>query len=89
MLGHSEDRQRLELLSAEDFDIYVPKAGFAWSSVALRRLFLDSFRLLTIGYAGLYDDRQRLVYTEQLQQVMSEDNDSQKQRKAEDRIGQR
>ena len=29
---------------------------------------------------GLYDDRQRLVYTEQLQQVMSEDNDSQKQR---------
>ncbi len=27
---------------------------------------------------GLYDDRQRLLYTEQLQQVMSEDNDSQK-----------
>ena len=23
MLGHSEDRQRLELLSAEDFDIYI------------------------------------------------------------------
>ena len=38
---------------------------------------------------GLYDDRQRLVYTEQLQQVMSENNDSQKQRRAEDRIGQR
>ncbi len=38
---------------------------------------------------GLYDDRERLVYTEQLQQVMSEDNDSQKQRRAEDRIGQR
>ncbi len=27
---------------------------------------------------GLYADRQRLLYTEQLQQVMSEDNDSQK-----------
>ena len=52
MLGHSEDRQRLELLSAEDFDIDVPKAGFAWSSVAMRRLFLDFFRLQTIGYAG-------------------------------------
>ncbi len=48
MLGHSEDRQRLELLSAEDFDIDVPKAGIAWSSVDI----LGFFRLLTIGYAG-------------------------------------
>ena len=48
-----------------------------------------SERRCSAASLGLYDARQRLVYTEQLQQVMSEDNDSQMQRRAEDRIGQR